>query len=332
MDETFRALVVSESGEGNFERKVSTRRIGDLPEGDTLIRVVYSSLNYKDALSASGNRGITRNYPHTPGIDAAGVVVKSHGGKFSEGEEVIVTGFDLGMNTSGGFGQYVRVPHSWVLKKPEGLSLRECMIYGTAGFTAALSVQKLEEHGVNPDSGEILVTGATGGVGILAVSILAGIGYEVAAATGKAEASDFLRSLGASEVVSRESVRDESGRALLKGRWAGVVDTVGGEVLSTALKSTKYGASVTCCGMVASTELSTSIFPFILRGVNLLGIDAAQCPMEARTGIWKNLAGAWRPDSLERLGSSCTLDELEGKIEAMLAGRSMGRVVVSMSG
>lgn len=308
-------------------RNVIERRIDELPENDTLIRVNYSSLNYKDALSASGNRGITRRYPHTPGIDAAGVIVESPA--FSEGEEVVAMGFDLGMNIPGGFGQYVRVPSSWVLRRPEGLSLKECMIYGTAGYTAGLSVAKLTENGVNPDSGEILVTGATGGVGMLAVGILAKIGFHVVASTGKAQASDFLKSLGAAEVISREALHDP-GRPLMSGRWGGVVDTVGGEILSNALKSTKYGGAVTCCGMVASADLCTSIFPFILRGVGLHGIDAAQSPMDLRKKIWEKLSGQWKPDNLERLSSVCALDELEGKIDAMLAGGSMGRVVVPL--
>ncbi|HQT25976.1 MAG TPA: YhdH/YhfP family quinone oxidoreductase, partial [Burkholderiales bacterium] len=301
--------------------------IDDLPENDTLIKVLYSSLNYKDALSASGNRGITRRYPHTPGMDAAGIVVK--GPDFREGEEVLAMGFDLGMNTPGGFGQYVRVPSSWVSRKPEGLTLKECMIYGTAGYTAGLSLMRLAENGVNPDSGEILVTGATGGVGMLAIGMLAKIGYRVVASTGKREAQEFLKSIGASEVISREALHDP-GKPLSKGRWAGVVDTVGGEILVSALKSTKYGGIVTCCGMVAGTEFCSSIFPFILRGVALCGIDAAQSPMGVRKGIWKKLSREWRPENLDGFHIPCALEELEGRIESMLAGQSMGRVVVSL--
>lgn len=328
MAEQFRALVVSESGAGNFERRICERNVEDLPKGDTLVRVEYSSLNYKDALSASGNKGITRHYPHVPGIDAAGLIVQ--GDVFSEGTDVIAMGHDLGMNTSGGFGQYVRVPSDWVMKKPSGLSLAECMTYGTAGFTAALSVEKLIGHGIDPGSGEILVTGATGGVGTMAVAILAELGYKVVASTGKLERSDWLASLGASEVVHRDELHDESGRPLLKGRWAGVVDTVGGESLSSALKSAQYGASITCCGMVSSTELNTSIFPFILRGINLLGIDAVQCPMAHRVRIWEKLATTWKPKCLDKIGSFCTLEELDGKIDDMLSGNSIGRIVVSM--
>ena len=322
---TFRALVAFESDDGSFVRRIMERNIDDLPGHDTLIRVRYSSLNYKDALSASGNRGITKQYPHTPGIDAAGLIVESP--EFPEGEEVIVAGHDLGMNIPGGFGEYVRVPSSWVLKRPEGLSLEQCMVYGTAGFTAGLSVSKLEACGVRPESGEILVTGATGGVGLLALVLLVKIGYRVVASSGKKEAFELLNSMGAWDVIPRDSL--PSGKPLLKGRWAGVIDTVGGEILVNALKSTQYGGAVTCCGMVASSEFCTSIFPFILRGIGLHGIDAAQCAMDLRKEIWEKLSGKWKPDNLERLHVLCTLEDLDGKIESMLSGKSTGRVVVS---
>ncbi len=323
----YRALVASESPEGSIVRKIEELEIGDLPANDTLVKVLYSSLNYKDALSASGNRGITRKYPHTPGIDAAGIIVESP--DFRAGEEVVVMGYDLGMNTPGGFGQYVRVPSSWVMRKPEGLTLKECMIYGTAGYTAGLSVMKLVENGVNPDSGEILVTGSTGGVGMLALGMLAGAGYEVVAMTGKPESFELLKTIGASAVISRDAL-DDPGKPLSRGRWAGVVDTAGGEILANALKSAKYGATVTCCGMVAGTDFCSSIFPFILRGVALLGIDAAQSPMDVRKAVWRRLSGEWKPRNLESLHSTCGLEELEGKIMSMLAGRSAGRVVVSL--
>jgi acrylyl-CoA reductase (NADPH) len=254
--EIFQALVVHETAESQFERRIEERSLADLPQRDVLIRVHYSSLNYKDALSASGHRGVTRNYPHTPGIDAAGVVKESSDDRFEPGDRVLVTGYDLGMNTCGGFGQYVRVPAEWVVKVPRDLSLRESMIYGTAGVTAGLSVLKLQAQGVTPDQGEILVTGATGGVGSLAVGILAGDGYPVVAATGKLEAAQFLLDLGAREVVHRDEVRDTSGRPLLGGRWAGAIDTVGGEYLATALKSTRTDGVVTCCCLPRSIPLS----------------------------------------------------------------------------
>ena len=331
MSDTFKALVVSENPDHTFTRQVTDRSLDDLPDGDVLIQVAWSSLNYKDALSAIGNRGVTRNYPHTPGIDAAGVVAESRDDRFRAGDEVLVTGYDLGMNTSGGFGQYIRVPADWVVPLPATLSLKESMIYGTAGFTATLSVLKLQDHGVTPDRGEVLVTGATGGVGSVAVSILAKSGYTVVAASGKAEASRFLLDLGAKEVIARNKISDTTGRPLLKGRWAGVVDTVGGDILATAIKSTRQHAAVTCCGNVASFELNTTVFPFILRGISLLGIDSASCPMDRRLRAWEKIAGDWKIDGLDRLCTEISLAELDSHIDLILKGRLKGRTVVNMS-
>ncbi|MCY4379390.1 MAG: YhdH/YhfP family quinone oxidoreductase, partial [Candidatus Dadabacteria bacterium] len=237
--DSFKAMVVSKTEDGKFTREITTRQIGSLPDGEVLLNVKYSSLNYKDALSAIGNRGVTKNYPHTPGVDAVGVVEDSKSGEFEPGDRVIVHGYDLGMDTSGGFGQYVRVPAEWVVNLPEGLDLKESMMYGTAGFTAAQSVLRIVEGGVSPEDGKVLVTGATGGVGSMAVAILGKAGYSVTASTGKAEQRQFLADLGAEEVIGREGLTDPSGRLLLKGQWAGVVDTVGGEMLATAIKSTK---------------------------------------------------------------------------------------------
>jgi acrylyl-CoA reductase (NADPH) len=329
---TFNALVVRETPDGEFVREVESRALEDLPTGEVLIRVLYSSLNYKDALSAIGNRGVTRSYPHTPGIDAAGVVEESVSDVFQLGEAVIVTGYDLGMNTAGGFGQYIRVPAAWVVPRPEPLSLQECMAYGTAGFTAALSVFRLETHGVTPDQGDVLVTGATGGVGSLALAILAQEGYRVVAATGKLDQAPYLRDLGAAEVVHRDEVLDTTGRVLLKGRWAGAVDTVGGEFLATALKSTRHRGAATTCGNVASAELHLTVYPFILRGVSLLGVDSANCPMPMRLELWQKLAHAWRLPQLERIVSVCTLEGLDREIDRILEGKQRGRVVVNVGG
>ncbi|HXF75482.1 MAG TPA: YhdH/YhfP family quinone oxidoreductase, partial [Methylomirabilota bacterium] len=240
----FKAMVVSETAEKTFVRQIRQKALSDLPAGELMIEVKYSSLNYKDALSATGNKGVTRKYPHTPGIDAAGVVVDSTTKSFAVGESVIVTGFDLGMNTPGGFGQYISVPSGWALRLPQGLSLKESMAYGTAGLTAALSILRLMAAGLTKDSGEVLVTGATGGVGSIAVAILAKLGYHVVAATGKSGAKQWLTALGAKAILSREEANDTSGRPLHKGRWAGVVDTVGGNILATALKSAQYGGLV----------------------------------------------------------------------------------------
>jgi len=328
-DKKFRALVVEEGEGGKFTRSIKERTVGELPKGEVLIRVGYSSLNFKDALSATGNKGVTKSFPHTPGIDAAGVVEESSSPEFKAGEEVLVTGYDLGANTAGGYGEYIRVPAAWVVSLPKGLSARESMIYGTAGFTAALSVYEMEEHGVTPDMGEVLVTGATGGVGSVACAILAKSGYGVVASTGKADQKEFLTGLGVKEVISREEAADTSGRPLLKGRWAGAVDTVGGEILATAIKSAKQHGVITCCGNVASGELPINVYPFILRGVSLVGIDSAYCPMDTRRKVWSKLAGDWKID-LESLATEVGLDGLDEQIGLILKGALKGRVVVNL--
>ncbi len=327
---SYKALVVKEASPNTYTREIETKTIKELPKGDLLVRVHYSSLNYKDALSASGNRGVTRHYPHVPGIDAAGVVEESSSRDFSPGDQVIATGFDLGMNVSGGYGQYIRIPAGWALHCPQHLSLRESMIYGTAGFTAALSVEKLVSHPVLPEQGKILISGATGGVGSIAVSIMAKLGYSITAVSGKPEAADFLTRLGAAEIISRQQAADSSGKPLLKEKWAGAIDTVGGEILATTIKSTAYGGLVTCCGNVASAELPLSVYPFILRGVSLLGIDSAKCPIHIRQKIWQKLAGAWKIKNLDSLVTECSLPELSGIIDKMLQGRQTGRVIVNL--
>lgn len=328
MTEQFKAMIVEEQPEKKFTRRIGTRTINDLPEGELLIKVQYSSLNYKDALSATGNPGVTRKFPHTPGIDAAGEVVEDASGTFSPGDKVVVTGWDLGMNTPGGYGEYIRVPAVWAIPLPEGLSLRDSMILGTAGFTAGLCVHALADR-VNPAAGEILVTGATGGVGSVAVAILAKAGYQVVAVTGKADQVDFLKSLGAGEVITREMLMENANRPMMKERWAGAVDVVGGEMLAAVLKSTRYGGTVTCCGLVGSPELPVNVFPFILRGVSLLGIDSVQCPVEPRLAVWKKLADEWRVD-LEALVSEVSLEELEESIQSILKGGLRGRVLVKL--
>lgn len=329
LPQSFKAMVVTETADRKFVREVIRKNLADLPGGELLIEVKYSSLNYKDALSATGNKGVTRSYPHTPGIDAAGVIAESSNPNFKAGDQVVVTGFDLGMNTSGGFSRYIRVPVAWAIKLPENLTLKESMVYGTAGLTAALCVLSMEGHGLKPSQGEVLVSGATGGVGSLGVAILARSGYHVVAASGKETAKEYLTRLGAKEVISREAANDTSGRPLLKARWAGVLDTVGGNILATAIKSTKYGGLVAACGMVASPELSLTVFPFILRGVSLLGIDSVECSMERRLKAWNKIAGEWKLENLDLLYSECSLENLGDKIEAILKGRITGRIVVN---
>ncbi|HEX4988740.1 MAG TPA: YhdH/YhfP family quinone oxidoreductase [Candidatus Binatia bacterium] len=330
LPQTFKAMVVSEKADQKFIREIKQKELSDLPAGELLIEVKYSSLNYKDALSASGNKGVTRKYPHTPGIDAAGVIATSSTSQFGAGDQVIVTGFDLGMNTAGGFGQYISVPASWAVKLPQGLTLKESMAYGTAGLTAALCVMRLMAFGLSKDSGEVLVTGATGGVGSVAVGILAKLGFDVVAATGKTDEKDFLMQLGAKAIISRDEANDTSGRPLQKGRWAGVVDAVGGNILATAIKSTKYGGLVAACGNTMSADLAVSVYPFILRGVSLLGVDSVEIPMNTRLRTWQKLAHDWKFD-LSGFVSECALEELSPKIDLILKGGIRGRVVVDLS-
>ncbi|MCE1225511.1 MAG: YhdH/YhfP family quinone oxidoreductase [Geobacteraceae bacterium] len=327
---TFKALVVTKGEDKQFTRTIQERTIAELPPGDLLVRVRYSSLNYKDALSATGHPGVTRQFPHTPGIDAAGEVVSCANGTFTPGQQVLITGYDLGMETDGGWGGYIRIPSEWAVPLPAGLDLRESMIIGTAGFTAALSVLKLEQAGVKPGTGDVLVTGATGGVGSIAVAILARAGYRVVAATGKNSDAAYLHTLGASEVITREQLTEGVDRPMLKERWAGVVDVVGGEMLVAALKSTRYGGAVTCCGLVGSTDLAMNIYPFILRGVSLIGIDSVNCPMGPRLQAWERLAGAWRPEHLATVANEVTLENLEEKLQAILQGKMRGRTVISL--
>lgn len=328
MQQQFKAMIVEQQSDGSFTRRIGTRILDDLPEGELLVKIGYSSLNYKDALSATGNKGVTRTFPHTPGIDAAGEVVSDSSGRFQAGEPVLITGWDLGMNTAGGFAEYIRVPSSWALALPQGLTLRDSMVLGTAGLTAGLSIQALTER-VAPEAGPILVTGATGGVGSIAVAILAKLGYQVTAVTGKADQVGFLQDLGAAEVIDRETVLENSERPMLKERWAGAVDVVGGPMLAALLKSTCYGGSVTCCGLVGSPELPVNVFPFILRGVSLLGIDSVQAPIPLRLTVWQKLADPWKC-ALENLTTEVTLEKLEAPILGILKGQVKGRVVVRL--
>ena len=322
----FRALWIERDDDG-FRRSVITRSVDDLPEGELLVEVDFSSLNYKDALSATGNPGVTRAFPHTPGIDAAGHVRASSDPAFAEGDPVVVIGFDLGMNTHGGFAGYVRVPSAWAVPLPEGLTLRDAMILGTAGFTAAACVDKLETAG-SLGRGPVLVTGATGGVGSVAVMLLSKLGQEVFAVSGKPEMTDWLNSLGASEVLGRESLLEGGNRPMLAERWGAVVDTVGGEPLVGALKALRYGCSAAICGLVASPTLPATVLPFILRNVNLLGVDSVELPLADKTRIWQRLAGEWRLDGLEELVVPLDLDALPDAIDEILAGRMAGRGLV----
>jgi acrylyl-CoA reductase (NADPH) len=327
----FLCYVVTKDAAGKASGKVERRPIDDLPPGEVTIRVRYSSLNYKDALSATGNPGVSKNYPHVPGIDAAGVVVASQSDRFRVGDDVIVTGYELGASRWGGYAQFVRVPADWIVALPPGLTLRESMILGTAGFTAAQCVAALHERGVLPANGDVVVTGASGGVGSLAVALLAQLGYSVVAVSGKPAAAEFLRVLGARDVISRGEVDDHSTRPLLSSRWAGAVDTVGGNTLATVLRSLKLNGCAAACGMVGGVEMPVTVFPFLLRGASLIGIDSAWRTHDERIGIWSRLASSWKLANLEAFAKEIELGELEPWIGEILAGRVMGRVVVRVS-
>jgi acrylyl-CoA reductase (NADPH) len=329
---TFQCYLVSKDAQGNVSGQIAERSLDELPEGEVLVRVAYSSLNYKDALAATGHPGVNKVFPHVPGVDLAGTVARSGVYELVEGDPVLATGFDLGANRWGGFAEYARVPQDWVVPLPAGLSLRESMILGTAGFTAGLCVDALKKHGVEPEGGDVLVTGASGGVGSMAVAILAKLGYHVTAVTGKTTAHPYLRDLGAQRILGREEVDDPSGRPLLHARWAGAVDTVGGNILSTVLRATRHGGCVTACGLTAGNQLPVTVYPFILRGVTLVGIDAAWGPIPLRHQIWQRLAGQWKPDNLERMATFIKLSELPPRIDAILAGQVTGRVVITVGG
>lgn len=329
-EKTFKALVVSETGDKQYQREILSRQVADLPPGDVLVEVHYSSLNYKDALSANGNKGVTRKYPHTPGIDAAGVVAESTDGDFKPGDPVIVTSYDLGMNTAGGFGQYIRVPAGWVVPLPDDMSLKEAMGYGTAGFTAALSIYQLTQHGVRPEHGEVLVSGATGGVGGIAVAILSKLGYSVVAVNGKTDRSDYLKSIGAQRIISIEEATDTSGRPLLKGLWAGSIDAVGGDLLATTIKSMNNSGVVTTCGNAAGPDLPIDVYPFILRGVILVGIDSQNCPMPPRREAWQKLANEWKIPVMETIAEEITPGDLDQAIDRLLRRERQGRAVVNL--
>lgn len=327
--ETFRALVVNKEG-NDFSVNVKSLTFDDLPEGEVTIKTAYSSVNYKDGLASIPNGNIVSTYPFVPGIDLAGTVVASTDSRFKEGDEVIATSYEIGVTHYGGFSEYARVKADWVVPLPKGLTLKEAMAYGTAGFTAALSIQKLEEHGLRPEHGDVVVTGATGGVGSLAVAMLAKLGYNVVASTGKASEHDYLKKLGAKEVVSREEVKPEVIRPLGKQRWAGAVDPVGGQTLAALLSNMKYGSSVAVSGVTGGPKVETTVFPFILRGVNLLGIDSVYCPMDIRKPLWERMATDLKPDTLlSDIGQEVDLDGLPNVLARILKGEIRGRTIVT---
>lgn len=324
---SFPCYLVTKDASG-IRGAVATCSESDLPAGELLIRVGYSSLNFKDALSATGNPAVTRKFPHVPGIDAAGIVERSDSPLFQAGDAVVVTGFDQGQNTWGGMAGYVRVPAAWAVRLPTNLTPRDAMIYGTAGLTAAQCVEALVARGVTPASGEVVVTGASGGVGSIAVGILAKLGYTVAAVSGKPEAADLLKKLGAASILTRADVVDESPKPLLAARFAGAVDTVGGKTLGTVLRSLKRAGVCAACGLVGGVEIPITVMPFILRGIDLAGIDSVECPMEQRVRIWNNLSDAWRLPLLSELAHEITLRDVPAQVDRILKGGVTGRVII----
>jgi len=330
--ETFRAFL-AEQHDDRVDRRIGPLTLDDLPDGQVTVRVAWSSVNYKDALAVSPKGRVAQISPLVPGIDLAGEVVASDTPELRPGDRVLAHGYDLGVSHFGGFAEYARVPAGWVVPLPDGLTLRQAMALGTAGYTAALSVQTLEAHGLDHGGGPVLVLGASGGVGSTAVGILAARGYQVTASTGKADQEAFLRGLGAAEVVSREATSAESGRPLESARWAGCVDPVGGAGLAYALRTLRQDAAVASSGNTGGVELRTTVLPFILRGVALLGIDSAHTPIERRRRVWERLATDLRPRGLdESITSEIPLDQLDGVLDEVLAGRGRGRTVVRVGG
>lgn len=329
MREPFKALVVDKL-EDNFSIGIKDISLNDLPIAEVLIKVAYSSINYKDGLASNPEGKIVRSYPFIPGIDLAGIVVSSEDPRYHEGDKVIATSYEIGVSHNGGFSEYARIPGDWLVPLPENLSLKEAMVFGTAGFTAALSIQRLEENGLTPEKGKVLVTGATGGVGSIAVSILAKRGYDVVASTGKASEHDFLHMLGAKEIISREEVYNGNFKALDKQLWAGAVDPVGGESLAAVLSKVHYNGSVAVSGLTGGGNVPTTVFPFILRGINLLGIDSVNCPMEVRKKLWKRMATDYKPIDLVALSREITLEDLPETLQIILKGQARGRFVVKI--
>lgn len=331
-DNTFRAMLVEEVAAGKYDQLIVERTQRDLPDHPVVVAVSHSALNYKDALSAFGNRAVTREYPHTPGIDAVGTVLSDSSESFEVGQQVLVTGYDLGMNTAGGLAERIAVPPEWVTPLPDGLSPRQAMVLGTAGLTAALCLEKLLEAGARAEDGEVLVTGATGGVGSIAVALLAKQGFKVAAVTGKLESAEFLTGLGAWKVLDRETLAPFANKAIAKPLWAWAVDTVGGETLFNVIKALAYGGGVAACGMASGAQFQANVFPFILRGISLLGVDSVELPLEKKAAVWQKLASDWYiGDQLEKIAEDISLDQAPEFLARLHRGHGIGRYVVDMS-
>ncbi len=327
---SFNALVVEKDEEGKTSAAVRTVSEDQLPEGDTTVAVEYSTVNYKDGLCLGSGGGLVRNYPHVPGIDFAGTVEKSDGGEFSPGDKVILTGWRVGENRWGGYAQKARARSEWLVPLPPGIDTRQAMAVGTAGFTSMLAIMALEDHGLDPAAGPVLVTGAAGGVGSVATAILSNRGYEVAAVTGRPEAAEYLKGLGATRIVERAEIAETVKRPLESETWAGCVDAVGGSMLARVLGQMKYGASVAAVGLAGGAALPTTVIPFLLRGVNLLGIDSVMCPISTRRRAWARIAEDLPMERLESMIRPAKLSDLPDLGRAILKGQIKGRVVVGI--
>jgi alcohol dehydrogenase len=327
---TFKALLVEETDNKQFTLNIVNRSVSDLPENDLLVNVHYSSLNYKDALSASGNKRVSAHFPHTPGIDAAGVVVRDKSGTFSPGDEVVMFGYDLGMNTPGGLGQMISIPANWAVKRPDNLTLKEAMSYGTGGLTAALCVQKLEKKGARPEDGPVAVTGSTGGVGSISIALLKHLGYSVVAFSGKPEQTAHLKSIGADEVLHRDVLNEVASLPMGKERWAHGIDTLGGDYLSNLLKQIKSGGGVSACGLASSDSFSSTVFPFIIRGVSLLGVDSVYIPLSDKQRIWQRVASDMKLPNLQNLCEEISLEQTPEYLQRFMQAKVVGRYLVNL--
>ncbi|UFT99115.1 acryloyl-CoA reductase [Radiobacillus kanasensis] len=326
---SFQAFILNQKGD-QIDGKVDKLSMNDLPREGVLIKVEYSSVNYKDGMTKVPNNPIIKKYPMVPGIDLAGEVVESDDSRFSKGDKVIATSYEIGVSHFGGYSEYARIPGSWIVPLPKDLTTLESMVLGTAGFTAALSIQRLEDNGITPEKGKVLVTGATGGVGSIAVSILARRGYQVVASTGKKDSHEYLKKIGAEEVIHRDEVYNGDIKAIDKARWIAAVDPVGGKPLASLLTKIAYGGSVAVSGLTGGVEVPTAVHPFILRGINLLGIDSVNCPMEIRKTIWERLSTDLKPNTLNEVVKEIRLEDLSNAFDQILQGKALGRMVVKL--
>ena len=327
----FKALIVEKPEEGDVAQSIQEIAEDRLPEADVLVDIAYTTVNYKDGLCLNGKGGLVRSYPHVPGIDFAGTVAESADARFEPGDPVLLTGWRVGEAWWGGYAQRARVKGDWLTKMPEGLDARRAMAVGTAGFTAMLAILDLEAHGLTPEKGPVLVTGAAGGVGSVAIAILAKLGYEVAAVTGRPETEPYLRSLGASRIVPRDEIADAPTKPMEKSLWAGCVDAVGGAMLARVLGQLHYGASVAAVGNAGGVQVPAFVIPFLLRGVKLLGIDSVMRPQEDRVAAWGRIARDLPMDKLEDMIETATLADVPTLGRDILKGKVRGRVVVDVN-